>query len=921
MAGRRCGRDATWVIAGLPMRFSPNVLSPREENALSSTIAFLKNRLARKETIEWAVKLAADEIVKRQAVLHWLDRDEGVNLREPWRSAWRIIEESWREPSRTNDFWDKRVIRDRLQAGDRSDTLVSAIVDLVAPRIIVEPHQHWARQFYNFPKRPRTFHDIFHPRLTSGKVMNPRFLKLEELTERRFLVSLANRLDAAFVRGLDIASRIGREGQDHLSLQRVYYASECESDDDMHEADAHQQGIAPTVKLLYAVTSRLIDVDPSAAHGLINRWKQSDSPIPLRLWAAISRDPRITPAGEVGEFLLNLDQSMFWDVRYYPEIAELRARRFADLSDATQKAMAKRIRKGITRPFWHKETRSQFIAETRLKWIVREFRRIEIAGGILTNQHKTWLDSCVQRFPELALMDRIDEKRTVNVRDISPKPDHSLDFLKGLSRLRALERALSSPSNGLGDDPAGKAYAWMREEDRPILVLGDIESTGNGGADFPRVWEKFGWVHSPPAEQERKTKEAGRVLRLLTGLPEDILSTAIGGIAYWLYSWRKDVVADPIWSEIWIRVWPFAVEQTNADHLPDSEPELNIEVWFGTDEREELDTLNPPTGKVIDIFLAACPPDLTQSPEPFDHSEELRAVRDRIVNASGRSGLIGKHRLIEVIGYFLSADEKWTQEHLIRPLRAGDEDSLALWRAVSLGRQSEEVLRIIGDDMTARANDRRLSRNTRCALAFCLVVETLHALREQRKPAVESNRVQQMMRTLGDPEVRVSCANAVKQFLLQMSSPANKEPGAPSREELFRSVIKPFLENVWPQERSLSTPGLSHMLAQLPALAGCSFAEAVDTVERFLTPFSCWTMSDYQLHGMANGIPRLAIIADDASAAALLRLLDRTVDREPDAVAPHDLGEALAQVREVAAHLVQLPSYRRLEAAARRARW
>lgn len=899
------------------MRFPPNLLSPREQDVLSSTIAFLKDRLAKKETVEWAVKLTASETVKRQAILHWLDREEGINLREPWRSAWRLIEESWRKPDPTNVLWDKRVIRERLQARDRSDTLVSAIVDLVAPRLVVEPHPHWARQFYKFPKTPRTFHDIFRSRLTSGKVMNPRFLKLEEVTEKRFLVSLAYGLDAAFARGLDVDSRIGRQGQEHLSLQRVYYVSERESDDEMHEADAHREGIAPSVKFLYAVTSRLIDVDPSSAHGLVNRWKQAESPIPLRLWAAISRDPRITPAGEVGEFLLNLDQAMFWDVRYYPEIAELRARRFADLSDAMQKVIAKKIRKGVSRRFWRKETPAQFIVETRLKWIAREFRRIEAVGGILPTHHKAWLDSCIQQFPDLADMDRIDEKRTVKVRDISPKPDHSLDFLTGFSRLRALERALSSPSHGLGDDLAGKAYAWMSEEDRPLLVLEDMESTGNGGADFPRVWEKFGWVHSPPVEQERKTGEAGRVLRLLAILPEDILSTAIGGIAYWLYFWRKQVVADPVWSEIWNRVWPLAVEQTNADDLPDNRLGLNLEVWFSKDKREDLDTRNPATGRIIDVFLAACP-DLTQDSRPFDHRKVLRVVRDQIVNASGRSRLIGKHRLIEAIGYFLSADEDWTREHLIRPLRAADEDSLALWRAVSLGRQSEDVLRIIGDDMTTRANDHRLSRDTRRALAFRLVVETLHALREQRKPAVEYDRVQQMIRRLDDQEVRVSCANAVTQFLLQMSSPANKEPGAPSREDLFQSVIRPFLENVWPQERSLSSPGLSHMFAQLPALAGCSFAEAVDTVERFLTPFSCWTLSDYQLHGSLNGMPRLAVIADDAGAAALLRLLDRTVGKEPDAVAPHDLGEALAQVREVAAHLVQVPSYRRLEAAARR---
>ena len=129
------------------------------------------------------------------------------------------------------------------------------------------------------------------------------------------------------------------------------------------------------------------------------------------------------------------------------------------------------------------------------------------------------------------------------------------------------------------------------------------------------------------------------------------------------------------------------------------------------------------------------------------------------------------------------------------------------------------------------------------------------------------------------------------------------------------------MENVWPQERSLSSPGLSHMLAGLPALARGRFAEAVDTVERFLTPFPCWTMSDYRFHGTANGMLGLGMITDEAGGAALLRLLDQTVGRGPDAVVPYDLGDALAQVREVASHLAHVPSYRRLDAAARRTRW
>ena len=910
----------------------PNDLNARDQETMRSTVAFLEGRLEEKETIEWAASLGPSEVAKRRAILRLLDRKDGINLQEPWRFAWRLIEESWKHPIRGDDISDKYkyIVRKRLHSGDRSDALVSAIVDLVAPRLVMEPYPSRERQYRKFPKNPKTFHDMFSTSLKSvksGEVVGPSLLGLEQVTEGGFIISLANALDAAVVHGLDLAKRIGWEKREHSELHRVYYVSECKSDEDKHEPDAFLRGTAPSIKLLYAVVSRLIDVDRPAALGFVSRWKQMDSQIHLRLWAAMSRDPRITPAAEVGEFLLHLGDEAFWDVSDYPEIAELRARRFHELDHAAQKAITKKIRKGPSRKFLRKKAKANNIEikknnidieKVRLYWIVRELKRIEVAGAILPPHDKTWLESNSGPFRELAEMNSIladvDERHSSNIHTIFPTPDHSLDSLVGIDRLKALEQALSRPSRGLDDDPASRARDWLSEKDNPLRVLKDMESSLNGGAEFPQVWECLGWIHSPAADQERVIgKEAvRRMLNLLETLSGDTLSKAIEGITHWLSSWQKYVVVQPNWPTVWLRAWPSAVETTNARQPPNAEPELNVNVWPNADEPQDLDILNPPAGKLVGVFLAAARPDLTRNPRPFDNPD-LRTVRDHVIDASGQSGLIAKHRLIELLGYFLHTDKEWTQEHLIRPLRADNEDALALWRAVSRRTQFKDVLEIIGDDMVARTRDRQLGRDARRSLAFSLVVESLHALREQRQPAIEYVRIQQMIRSLDDEEVRTSCAEAVTLFVSEISSP--------TREALFQAVAKPFLQNVWPQERSLTSPGLSRRLAKLPALAHGSFAEAVDTVERFLVPFPCWSLLDYELHGNGNGTPKLAVIDDEAKADALLRLLDRTVGTAQDAVIPYGLGDALAQVRKVAPHLVQVPAYRRLETAARRTRW
>ena len=129
------------------------------------------------------------------------------------------------------------------------------------------------------------------------------------------------------------------------------------------------------------------------------------------------------------------------------------------------------------------------------------------------------------------------------------------------------------------------------------------------------------------------------------------------------------------------------------------------------------------------------------------------------------------------------------------------------------------------------------------------------------------------------------------------------------------------MRNAWPQERSLTSPGLSDRLAKLPAIARGRFAEAVDTTERFLVPFPCWSMLNYGLHGNDDGTPKLAMIDDDAKASALSRLLDRTIGTAEDAVIPHGLGDVLAQVRKVAPNFAQMPEYRHLETATCRTIW
>jgi hypothetical protein len=904
-------------------------LDENDRALLRTTMAFLSTRLGDSGAIDWALQLKSSQRIERIAIRDLLSSPAGLVLKEPWVTAWRLIEESWSASAiEDNPSMVIHGLQKRLRAGDRSGAMVSAIVDLVAPRLNVKPLDSWRWQVVQKPRRPETFHHLLSAGLTSGALVNLNALDLDKISETSFIKALANALEAEMNRGLDIARRLGWEGEYGLwqlgDLSRAFYVSNNQQTQSGEDPDAYHRGIAPSVKLLQAVVSRIAALDVAAALPFVHRWRLAASPIHLRLWAASAQNVALVSAKEVGAFLLACDDQQFWNLHLFPEVAELRALRFGELDPGVQELIVARLRKGPPRRHWPRKADAEKVRTARLYSAVREFKRIEAAGGRFSHDARLWLEPMMMRFPDLAEM-AVDDAfpEGPKVSSIQSNPDPRYDTLLGAPRLRALESALSIGQGGWDDIPAVRANDWLQQPDKLALILNDLESIGNGGDEFPRVWGRFGWAHSPRnTEPEREAgrnlqSEADRVLRLVGELSVATLSTAIEGISQWLDTWSKQVVASPVGFHVWQRVWPIAVEATNPMQDKSHEADLSVlpQTAENAQESMDLDTLNTPAGKLIGVFLAACPP-LDREPSAGAGSP-VRQMRDIIIDASGRSGLIARHRLIEFLPYFLRADEGWARQHLIAPLLSGNTEALALWRAIARRTQFTDVLKIIGGAMAERAIDRRLGRQTRRSLVFSLVVEALYAFRESRDPAVPNLRIQQMLRYLDD-EVRGDAANAIQQFVDELSNKQASDGTQPSAADLFRTAAAPFLRDVWPQERSLSTPGVSGALSDLPATSREAFAEAVAAIERFLVPFECWSIIAYGLYGTDNGDSKLSIINDEPKAIAFLRLLDLTIDRADGAVIPNDLAGALDQIRNVAPALVDSPVFRRLATAARR---
>ena len=494
------------------------------------------------------------------------------------------------------------------------------------------------------------------------------------------------------------------------------------------------------------------------------------------------------------------------------------------------------------------------------------------------------------------------------------------DELEGEARLQALEDALSDETS------VDQASGWLQQSDHVLHILHDVENAAPLVDRFPHLWDRFGHIHTQPGSQsESKTprnveSEAAQVLSLMNRLSDATVEAAVDGVCYWLFMWSGHVIGSDLGRQVWLRAWPYAVKVTNSTEAGDDKNLSDTTIRMGTEDRssEEINGFQLPVGKLLWGFLELVR-FVDEKLDPIDDGSIFAQMRDCAIAAQGHSGLIVQCQFTRKLPEFLRIDPVWTRRWLIEPLLVDDEKSILLWRAVASTWIDSEGLKIIGDEVAKRVVDSRLGKKARKNLVSCLVHEGLTALKDRREPAVSQVHISQILRA-ADDEIREHAALEIW-FFQDYEYKAGQESNAARTS--FLSAVKPFLERVWPQERSLATADVSHQFSCLPAVSGGAFTEAVDEIERFLNPFDCSSMLSYGFHegdmSEQMGIPKLSEVVDDApKALALLRLLDLTIGDTQNATIPEDLSVALDRIESEAPSSKSDPAFRRLAAAARR---
>lgn len=896
---------------------------PRERAITDITTAFLSDRLSDADAVHWAATLDRPTILPhlpdiRRAVEAVLDRP---SLEAPWSTAWGWIRDTWSARPGRDSLAAHRAAA-RLRAGDRSLDLANTLADLVKPPLVVRPVGH------QFPRRkPKTVGDLLSISFDSLDFIESDKVDFCGVHEPTFLTALCHSLDSRLSWAVDMSRRFFKHQGWRAAASAFVVGLDASLPIRSLGTDPYGvgHGLGPLLEMLHRAVLRLADLDELQAAAMLRRWRHEPSFIHQRLWATLALNERVATGSEVGTFLQEIERHAFWDMEDFPEVSDLRAARFRHLPSRQQRDLLARIRVGPPRFPWLRHLSVEKFSEYQKRRTMRELRRILEGGGTLRKSDRDWMAKFehIRPYPEKSTSN-FDLGPAVSS---GPEPDGKFDLLEETELLRPLEIALTEERGGRSSGEYGAAGAWVGEGRNWPRIIVALEETQDGGADYPHVWDCFGWKHRYPDMTDldpEKLQQGKRVLELLDKRPLSSVGHDISGVSFWLSNWKPIVIATADAVQVALKYWPLAEDDTERDFISNG---IN---WMRYDEGKRIhwdaeqlvsDALNTSAGRIAEVLAKA----LTRTGKytPGERGVEVRRdIRKAIGPARGFSRNLSRYWLAFHVATLWTQQKDWTKRTIIDAMLSGGDYDLGLWMGFVLASSRQafrETVEVLGDTIADRAKDPRLDTRTRRSLLVLVVRYFIFAFWNGWEPKLSESAARQMLRATDDESLAYVAHHAVLGFLDRGPSPEGVgDDRQRARAKRFRRAIEPLLSQIWPAERTVGQTALAKAMASVPAASGTAFSDSVKAVERFLVPFKVYSEQDYGFGEGNWGGSMEELIKTKDDAKALRHLLDRTVGEGEEARMPLDGDEILDRIRRVAPKLAKTPVFLRLKTLQRR---
>jgi hypothetical protein len=586
--------------------------------------------------------------------------------------------------------------------------------------------------------------------------------------------------------------------------------------DNTHKSDNYHRthGLSAAVILFSRLFSQLSSTDKLAAKREFNSWRTDDDTIfaRLRIWAA--GNSSIVSSNDFGQVIASLSDAAFWDGYHQRDLLLVLAGRWLKLSLVTRRTIEKRLLKG--RKKWPGEKNKEF--KERQTWLILSRVQWLVDAGC---KFSSDLDEKIK-----VLRAGTPEWKT----EYGAKAAESLEGGSGwVATNTSYEALLETPlatTLQRAKELSGRSGDFLVENDpfaglvthRPVRSLSALTLAAKQGNFAEWAWRRF---LNSDARKNDNPRFARLIGRRLADYPDASLAKIIRPASDWLCAASANLSANS-------RAVFDRVLRKLVNVLKKYPSDARSGIVRGSREPDwTMEAINSPTGKIAEaLFSDPRKNNLTVGQgfptEWLLHAEALLALPDDLQ----------RHALVILchnLNWFYAIDPKWTEEHLLPVLDAGQGDSRDaawsgfLWAAVTPNR--ELYLRLKGN-LLAFATAPFSSRQSYIEIIAGMILIGWGSADDTTDE-----------RCISDGEMRSILLKADDHFRSRILWQVQRWAGEGNEgdsHEIWRSRLSDLLR-IWPRQMSAKSPNISARLCELAFSSGDRFPKIAELVLPLLT--------------------------------------------------------------------------------------
>jgi hypothetical protein len=637
------------------------------------------------------------------------------------------------------------------------------------------------------------------------------------------LTNALNALDAQAPRILALASnRLLSAVATAVDLDLVHGDQDV-SDHMVPSVEPHQQnenhsGVLVLVQLIVTSFGKVAAAEPEEARRIAGLWRSIPGRIGIRLTLHAMRDARVFDADEAMKYLHNLDENPFWNIRR--EVAMLLADRAAEANANLVFDVEKRIL----------ESGADF------------FLRYDIQKGqsdwrAYARDNDVWL-----RLSQLQTVGRLSAEGATELAAIKARRPH-------LDRLPEDSDYFSSYSSGVRQVVGDMAsITSATPDDRLNIVLQQADSSD--------IEQRQGWgtyCRTDPRGAYATIAEAP-----LSPANLELWGTLLSALSFG--EERNKAIRDEVAVDAVAKLAGLALEELKrvAAALVDVfyfGPRAQLEgreSWYDRlwtalclDERElttigDLSSaaLNAPAGRLAQVLLQ----ELEASRAAGNENVPKQLLRlTRMAGEPRRAGSYARVVFVKSIAFLLTAVPALVNDVLVP--RFGDDREGPALRGILVRYSSitPEVTRAIPTILMQAIREAKPSADSARPIAALILRPALAVLRGEAEPqwGITFDEARQLLRDV-PAAIRKAALDVLVRWL-------HAEDAGPA--QTWLSMVRPFLEQVWPKGRHFVDSGYNILFAELAIGSGAHFPAALELVRHYIAPFSGRGMNVHSVNG------------------------------------------------------------------------